>query len=816
MFPRWLRLSALSLAGCLLVAALFVFVPLYRSLPDRGGRITFPGLADVSALQRDDHGRVTINAQTRRDVAKLLGFAHAQDRFYQMDLLRRTAAGELAELLGPSALPLDRALRRFHLRTVAQAALAQLPEPRREIIEDYALGVSAGLYELESPPIEYLLLGTKPERWQAEDTFLVMATVALLFQPPDGTAELSRALVRDTFDPATAAFLLSAADDFDATMESSPLTPPALPATPGNSAVSATPAALPPLSTAARPAPATDIGSRLFAAWSRALRQDSDRRPGGNAFALQGMRGLQPVAILANDLHLPLGIPNFWYPAELAWRTDPRHIRILDGVTLPGFPFLFAGSNSGMAWGFTGSGADTSDLIALETDPDSPRRYRTPEGWRELETRTESIAVRDAAAPASFTFDSTIWGPVVGTDQHGRPLVLRWTMADPAAYDLEWASFETLNSARAALAFAKSAGMPALNFFAADRDGAIGWTVAGRLPNRLGCDGSGPTSWADGTARWDGWLTRDRYPQVYNPPSGKLWSADNRPLPPADLASLGETTYASGARAAQLRDRLAGLKEFTPEALLALQLDTRGRYLERWQQLLLATLDSTATAGHPARAEYRSLADNWGGQAVPDSAGYRLVHEFRAGVLRSVDRLLFDRCRAAFPDFDSAALPLDRIAYTLASQQPAGWHPEGTAGWRKLLLAAVDDTIASTANTGPLATCTWGQRNQLALRHPLGGAVPLAGFFFDFAAKPVPGDPLVVRPDSPEFGASYRFVIQPGAEDRSLLLTPAGQSAHPLSPYYSDDHEIWLRGEPVPLQPGKVEDHMVFDPAKSD
>jgi penicillin amidase len=813
MFPRWLRLLLAVFAFCAVVAALFVLVPLYRSLPDRGGRVVFPRLAEASAIQRDSHGVLRVSASNRRDVAKLLGFAHAQDRFFQMDLLRRTAAGELAELLGPAALPLDRANRRFHLREVARAALEKLPEPHREIVEDYSLGISAGLYELESDPFEYLLLRTKPAAWKAEDSFLVMASMALLLQHPDGTAELSRQIVRDTFDPATAEFLLSAADDFDAALDDSTLPAPVLPPAPVFTSENFTPVSL--TSSSGDRAPADDLGARLFAAWSSSFRRSGDTTPGSNAFAIRGLRGQVPVAFLANDIHLPLAVPNTWYRAELTWRTDPRHIRTVDGITLPGLPILVAGSNGGMAWGFTDARADTTDLVVLETDSANPRRYRTPAGWRDFESRAETIAIR-GAAPETFTFENTIWGPVVGTDHRGRRLALRWVMADSAAYDLQCANFETINSARAALAFAKGAGMPQLNFVAVDRDGNLGWTVSGHLPRRVGFDGATPTSWSNGSARWDGWLPLDQHPQVYNPTSGKLWSANNRMLAPEALTALGDASFALGARANRIRDRLADLKEFTPQALMDIQLDVRGLYLERWQQLLLASLDSAATATVPARAKLRTLVENWGGQAVPDSAGYRLVHDFRATVLRDVDTLAFARCRAAFPAFDSASLPLDRIAYTLASQQPAGWHLEGAAGWKKLLLAAADSTIAAAGGAERLDAYSWGEANRLAMRHPLSNAFPWLGRFLDMPADPLPGDALVVRAQSPDFGATVRMVIQPGWEEGSLLHMPGGQSAHPLSPYYSDEHDAWLKGEPTPLQPGKVEDHMVLAPPKED
>ncbi len=813
MFPRWLRLLPYLLAFCLLVVALFVYVPLYRSLPDRSGRVIIPGLAEACALQHDSNGVLRVSATNRRDAAKLLGFAHAQDRFFQMDLLRRTAAGELAELFGPAALPMDRAHRRLRLREVAQAALDKLPEPQRELVADYTLGVAIGLFELESPPFEYLLLRTKPAPWKNEDSLLVLASMALALQRTDGNPELSRNVVRDLFAPGTADFLLSAADDFEAALDDSSLAAPPLPEAPEFAPALPESASRP--QPAASAAPATDLGSRMFAAWADQLRHVPETAAGSNAFAIRGLSGDRAVALLANDIHLPLSLPNTWYRAEIAWRLDPKRIRSVDGITLPGLPFLVAGSNGTVAWGFTAAGADTADLVVLETDPANPRRYRTPDGWRDLEQRTETITV-NGATPDTFTFDTTIWGPVLGSDHRGRTLVLKWAMADPSAYDLQLANLENVQSARAALAFAKSAGMPQLNILAADREGNIGWTIAGHLPRRTGFSGATPISWADGSARWDGWQPLDKHPQVFNPRSGRLWSANNRMLGGEALAILGDGECQLGARARQIRDRLTDLKEITPEALLDLQLDVRGLYLERWQQLLLTTLDNDATGPNPGRAELRRLAENWGGKAVPSSAGYRLVHDFRSAVIAQVDSLLFDRCRAVLPAFDSSALPLERIAFALASRQPGAWHPEGAAGWRKLILNAADATITAAGGPGRLDRFVWGEANRLRMQHPVSRALPWLGRFLDRPADPLPGDPLVVRSQSPSFGASVRMVIRPGWEAGSLLQMPGGQSGHPLSPYYSDGHKAWVNGEASPLQPGKIEDHQVLAPPKED
>lgn len=799
---RWLRLGGALFTFCLLLVALFVLVPLYRSLPDRDARILMPGLAESAAVNRDSLGIVRVSAANRRDAAKLLGFVHAQDRFFQMDLLRRTSAGELAELLGSVALPLDRANRRHRLREVAHTALLQLPEPQRELVEDYAYGVTLGLGALEVAPFEYLLLHTTPRPWTAEDSLLVAATLALSLERTDGEPELSRAVAREVFAPAVADFLLSPADDFESPLDGSHLEAPPLPPTLEYSAFTPTVPAAP----AAEAPTAGTAQARSSLAWARPA-PPSGR--GSNAFAVSGLQGERRFALLANDLHLPLAVPNLWYRAQITWRLDPRRNREIDGITLPGLPVLIAGTNGAIAWGFTTSYADTSDLVVIETDPANPQRYRTPDGWREFVIHSETLSVRDAAAEP-LSIRSTLWGPVIGTDHHGRPLALKWAMADPAAYNLQLTSLETVNTARSALAFAKSTGLPHQNFVVADREGNIGWTLAGRLPRRVGFDGSTPVSWADGTARWDGWLETERYPQVLNPRSGMIWSANNRMVGGESLAVLGDGGYQSGARAGQIHAQLGTLKQLSPEALMAVQLDDRAPLLDRWQELLLATLASASADS--GRAELRRLTETWGGRAVPDSAGYRLVRDFRSAVESRIDALIFARCRAASPAFDSSSLPLDRVLYALAHQQPAGWLPAGHPGWKSLLDESAAAIIAEAGGPARLADHTWGKVNRLRMQHPLSAALPWLGRFLDQPAVPLPGDTDIVRTQTPDFGASVRFVIQPGWEAGSLLHMPGGQSAHPLSPFHSAGHDDWVRGEPTPLQPGRVKDHLLFVP----
>ena len=223
--------------------------------------------------------------------------------------------------------------------------------------------------------------------------------------------------------------------------------------------------------------------------------------------------------MLASDMHLGLNVPNVWYRAMLVWTDDRGTAHRLVGVTLPGMPFIVSGSNGQIAWGYTNSYIDTTDVVTLETENTARAFYRTAQGYREIIDRTETIAVR-GEEPVTFVARWTEWGPIVGTSGDGHYLVLRWNAHDPEATDTVPMELETATNVAGALAIGHRAGMPNQNLLVADRTGAIGWTLTGRIPRRFGHDGRYPVSWAYGDRRWDGWLADDEVPAIVNPADG--------------------------------------------------------------------------------------------------------------------------------------------------------------------------------------------------------------------------------------------------------------------------------------------------------
>ena len=783
-----------------LVAAGWFYFRLRASLPQLDGAANLPGLGARVTVARDALGVPTIHGENRADVARALGWLHAQDRFFQMDLQRRRAAGELAELFGKAVLPLDRSTRMHGFRALAQKILPQLPASQRALLESYTAGVNAGLLALGTKPFEYLVLRATPQPWRMEDTLLVNFAIWLDLQDDHGRYEHTLMTLRDQFGFESLAFFAPLLTPTDAALDGT--TAPAAPP-PGPKIIDL------------RRQPKTSAVTMHSAAAGAAeiflgVPRDGAADIGSNAFALAGAHTASGAGLLANDMHLALSVPNIWYRASLEYPASigaaadkPAHK--ITGVTLPGTPFVIAGSNGHVAWGFTDAYADTGDLIVIEPVPGSHSLYRAP-GYDvppEIEQRKETIRVH-GGEPVTVEYPWTIWGPIVGENEQHRPLAYHWLAHDPAATNLALVEMEDATDVASAVAIAHRAGVPELNCLVADATGQIAWTIAGVLPKRIGYDGRLPANWAFGDRRWEGLLPADGVPAIFSPAADRLWSANHREVGGAALAAIGDGGYARPTRAAQIRDDLQPLEHAMPRDLLAVQLDDRALFLAPWQKLLTDTLTPAVVAQKSSRAELRALAAKWEGRASVDSVSYRLVRAFRAAVMTRVFTPIFAPCAQADEGFDWPRLSLEPAVWTLLREKPAHLLNPDFASWDDLLIAAADDVVTTLDKQGvPLARATWGARNTARIQHPFSRTLSarLTGWL-NMPADQLPGDSDMPRVISPSFGASERFVVSPGREAEGIFEMPGGQSGHPLSPFFRAGHESWVRGEPTPFLPG--------------
>jgi penicillin G amidase len=754
-----------------------------NSLAQLDGERRLPGLTAAVTVERDALGTPTIRAVSRLDAARALGFLHGQERFFQMDLMRRQAAGELSELFGPVALKTDESLRIHRFRAGARRVIAGFTPEERAMLDAYSQGVEAGRTSLGGNPFEYALLRVDPVPWRNEDTILTVFAMFIELEKPEGNREVSLGLVHDLLPPELAAFLDPIGTEWDAPLVGDPWRQP--------------------------PVPGPEIfdlrGEHTVLPKAAALTDVADPAPiGSNNWAVAGTHTADGHALLANDMHLGLSVPNTWYRASIVV-SDASGERRVTGVTLPGTPLVAAGSTGRVAWGFTDAYIDWHDVVLLETDTRDPEIYTTPAGPRRLEHFKETIRVK-GGKDKTLDVRWTIWGPVIGQDHEGRTQALSWIADKPGAVSLDLLRLETARTVDEAIEIAHAAGIPPENFVTADADGRIGWTIIGAVPKRIGFDGRVPTSWADGSRRWDGWLASADVPKVVDPPSGRIWTANNRQVDGADLAKIGDGGFWLGARAHQIRDGLFALDKATPQDLLSLQTDDRALFLDRWRGVLLAALTDQAVQNHPQRRELKNIvATTWTGHASIDSAAYRAVRVFHDRLRQQVFTALTARCARADARFALGELrQLEGPLWELVRTRPLHLLDPQYKSWDEQLLAAVDATLESYGKgASDLAARTWGERNTTAIGHPLGRALPFLGRWLNMPPRPLPGDQDMPRFQAPRFGASERIVVSPGHEETGIFHMPVGESGNPLSPHYGDGHRAWEEGKATPFLPGK-------------
>jgi len=303
---------------------------------------------------------------------------------------------------------------------------------------------------------------------------------------------------------------------------------------------------------------------------------------------------------------------------------------------------------------------------------------------------------------------------------------------------------------------------------------------------------------------------------VIDPPDGILWTANAWVVDGEMLEIIGDGGYALGARARQIRDDLRALKDPDEGDMLAVQLDDRALFLERWRGLLLELLDEEAVRDEPKRAECHDLVEStWTGRAGVDSTAFRLVRGFRSFTFERVYGWLTAPCETADERFNIYRIQqAEGPLWRLVTEQPAHLLHSSFGSWREALLAVVDSTIEyyEAQDGGELADLSWGARNTLSMRHPLSQAVPALSRWLDMPRRPMPGDSNMPRVQSPGWGASERLAVSPGREDEGYFHMPAGQSGHPLSPHFGAGHDAWVEGRPTPLLPGPTQSVLTLTP----
>lgn len=785
-----LRKTVITLFFLVIVMGTAGWLLLAGSLPRYEGEQPLTGLQQSVTVDRDNAGSVTLTGDNRLDLAHALGYVHAQERFFEMDLLRRKAAGELAELFGSLALSADRSARRHRFRSRAHEMLQALPDEQRLLLDAYTTGANQGLADLNIRPFPYLLTQTAPQNWRSEDSLLVIMAMYLTLQEASIHREPKLSLMHAILPESAYHFLTASGGEWDAPLDSKPFEWPTFPVE-------------------------NELDLRTL---DEDLLQDIEFQEvysaGSNGFAVMGNLA-EGKALVANDMHLELRVPNLWFRTRLVYPDHPHAGQMIDitGVSLPGAPAIVVGSNRHIAWGFTNAYGDFADWVRVTLHPENPSLYRDHDEWKQLRIYTETIQVKDAPLE-TLTITETHWGPILENDHDGASLALAWVAHRSGAINLDLIRLESARNVHDAVSIAPDIGIPAQNFIVGDRTGNIGWTIAGPVPAHYGnFDPQLPANWGEDDVGWQGWAERERYPRIINPLAKRIWNGNSRMIDGDMLDWLGDGGYELGARSQQIRDGLLARKRFSPADLLAIQLDDRALFLKRWKKLLDEVLLANQAADWSQRMQ-QALRD-WDGQASVQSVAYRLVRNFRHEVMRRALSGFAAKVKASQPDFLLPRLnQVEHAVWQLLEHQPLHLLPPGYPDWQDLLASSAE-RIAKIAQSQPggITAYTWGKENTANIQHPLSQALPawLAGWL-DMPADPLSGDHHMPRVQTPNFGASLRFGVSPGNEAAGYFQMPGGQSGHPLSPYYGSGHADWVTGRPSPFLPGASKHRLVLTP----
>lgn len=711
--------------------------------------IACSGLSHKVTVRRDERGIPFIDAANEADLYFAQGYATAADRLWQMDFLRRTARGELAEVIGSGAVEVDKLHRVYGFRRVAEALLAHASDHARRVLDSYARGVNAFIDQCDakSLPPEFQMLQYQPSSWTPVDSIVLGKLFAekLSFTVD---VDILRALLSD-LPPERIAWLLP---------ETSPLDL---------------------IEGHEKPVATREFSKAELAMLTKVLKTmrharavtNGDGEIGSNSWVVSGEKSVSGKPLLASDPHLPPASPSIWHIVHLS----AGYMRV-SGVAVPGVPGVMIGHNEWIAWGVTNLCPDVQDLYIEEVSAVDPTLYKTPDGWRDAELHTEEIAIRGAEEPLKLEVKTTRHGPII-FENGSLALALRWTALDSDILDLE--TFLALNRARNWDDFvtALSAyGGPPQNFTYADTAGHIGYYSAGRIPIRNRGDGSLPYDGTTNESEWIGYVPSSELPHSFDPPSGVVVQANQRVVN-TDYKHHITRNWRVPYRARRIHDLLQTKTKFAADDFLAIQSDTYS-----YPDALFA-------------AEVEKLVENlrdWDGNASAESTVLPIVVEMRKAFRDRMLTSVMGSERAQLYEWRNEATLIDR----LITERPDSWLPSEFNSYEELLLTCYREAIAKlTDKLGPdREQWTWGRLAQIGFPHPLEKLGPAGAKFV------TPTFPQHTDGSMPTVNAgsrvSMRFVVDLNDWDSTRLCLPLGESGVPSSPHRTDQTDEWRNVTP--------------------
>jgi penicillin amidase len=754
------------------------------ALPQLDGKVTAPGLSSQVRVIRDGHGIPTIEAANLEDLFFAQGYVTAQDRLWQMDVLRRYAAGELSEILGKELLVSDREQRILSLRAAAKKSVEIASPQDRSYFDAYARGINAYIESRRNRlPIEFRILRYSPRPWTMEDSILIAAQMVKdLNHYPYKNALVRETILAKLGPELTADLYVNSSWHDHPPTESSPTLDQDKSQTSSDEEEEID----------------EQTGSSLTRQFHDALTEhfpEDVPALGSNNWVISGAHTESGKPLLSNDMHLGHQMPNLWYEAHL--RSGNFDVV---GFTLPGMPYVIVGHNQRIAWGFTNLGPQVEDVY-VETF-NAPGQYLTPQGWKDPEHRHEAIHVK-GAPDVNLDVIVTRHGPIITELVPGesRNIALRWTL-----YDGLRISFSEVDSAQNWTEFCNAFSKfdaPGQNVVYADVDGNIGYHATGRIPVRASGDGGVPLNGSDDAHEWVSYIPFEKLPSIYNPPSGIVATANARVTPdkfPYFITNDWEAPW----RTARIYRVLGSGKKFSASDMFALQNDTISEFDRYAADRFVYGIDHSTRAS--ARA--KSAADilrAWDGRMNVDSAAPRITVRSR----RELMRLLLEPKLGPAPEGAAEKTAFSWKSYSWGLQsvwlenillhQPKRWLPDGHSSYDDLLSAAVDSALASKDLPAELNRWKWGEYNAVAIQHPILGEIPVLRRWTGPGVQPQSGSGYTVKAVTQGHGPSERMTVNLSDLDQSTFNLVTGEAGNFLSPYYMDQWNAWYQGSTFKL-----------------
>jgi penicillin amidase len=817
----WLLLAVLVIVAGAVAYAYYIA---HSALPQLDGRLQVGGLSAPVTVTRDRHGVPAIDAASLGDLFFAQGYVTAQDRLWQMDVMRRFGSGELSEILGEDTLKMDREQRILGLRAAAKKAIEMASARDRTFFEAYARGVNAYIgTHAHRLPLEFRILHYAPKPWLAEDSVVIANLMVKDLNYHYFYDGLRREKILAKLGPELTAdlYVNRSWHDRPPTVMREDLTVPDNTGgsddeddddSPDDSVTrrGTAPEALP-----------------IEALPSEALPSEDLPVNGSNDWVVSGAHTVTGKPLLSNDMHLGHRMPSLWYEAHL-------HSGTLDvaGVTLPGMPYVIVGHNQRIAWGFTNVGPTVTD--AYIENFNGQGAYQTPSGWVQPEHRAEVIHVKDKP-DVNLDVKITRHGPIITELVPGetRPLALRWTL-----YDGLRIPFFDVNAAQSWEDFRRAFSQfdaPGQNVVYADVDGNIGYQATGKIPIRAAGDGSLPVSGADNAHEWTSYIPFEKLPSIYNPPSGIIATANGRIAPdgyPNSISMEWEAPW----RTARIYHVLESGRQFSAGDMLALQTDVQSEPTLFSAERFVYAVDHAAKPS-PRAKQAADLMRSWDGRMLAASAAptiaenaigelRRLLLEPKLGTAPSeprkdADSELFKETQENAIDWRTYSW-LQRSVWleNIMLHRPKRWLPERYPNYDELLTAAVDAAVNGPAAPKDLASWRWGAFNAVAIQHPILGRIPVIRHWSGPGVQEQSGSGYSVKAVTRQHGPSERFTANLSDLDQSTLNIVTGQGGNFLSPYYMDQWKAWYEGTTFTLpfsakavEAGKAH-RLVLEPSK--